>query len=181
MNARTFAYLNVDGHVVFFSTVADSADPPTIDGYTSVEVTTELPSQPSKKHKFHVGRWQWEELRTLEEIRFDQRQKINASRLAATAGTFTFAGKEISCDAQGRADIDGINGEVAITGQLPTEFPGAWKAVDNTWVDIPDVATWTLFIKAMVTKGTQNFAYAQSLKNAIDVATTIAEVEAITW
>lgn len=118
--------------------------------------------------------------------------EINAARLAANYSTFTYGGKLIACDALSRSDIDGVNGYVALNNALPPNFPGAWKATDNTYVIIADVTTWKAFYAAMVAVGTTNFLHAQTLKTAIDTiigdsvtypttADKIAAIEAITW
>ena len=68
--------------------------------------------------------------------------EINAARLAANFSTFTHGGKAIACDQLSRSDIDGTNGFVALYGSLPPGWPGGWKAVDNTYVAIANVAAW---------------------------------------
>lgn len=118
---------------------------------------------------------------TVENARARKNAEINAERLKANRSTFTFAGKQIACDELSRGDIDGINGDVSLTGNLPPGWPGAWKAVDNSYVAIPDLETWKGFYRAMVTQGMTNFAHAQALKALVDSATTVEEVNAIYW
>lgn len=118
---------------------------------------------------------------TLSELKALKRRDINSSWDSANASSFTFSGKQIACDKSSRSDIDGVNSEVALTGALPAAFPGAWKALDNSWVPIQDVATWTLFIQAMVAQGHQNFTRAQQRKAAIEAAQTPEELAAIAW
>lgn len=123
----------------------------------------------------------WVDHRSLVECKASKSAEINAARLAANRTSFTFSGKAIACDELSRGDIDGVNGIVSLTGALPPGFPNAWKAMDNTYVAIPDVATWVSFYGAMVAKGTENFAHSQELKAALAAATTPEEVEAIAW
>lgn len=118
---------------------------------------------------------------TLEELKAAKNIEINAARFSANQGTFTHGGKTFACDLLSRGDIDGVNGEVALTGALPANFPGAWKAVDNTYFMIPDVATWTQFYQSMVATGTANFLHAQQLKAQLAAATTAEDVAAIVW
>jgi hypothetical protein len=131
---------------------------PFIGGVKAVDQSAELPAFKARKNA-----------------------EINGARLVANRLTFTFAGKEISCDELSRGDIDGVNGIVALTGALPPGFPGAWKATDNSYVPIPNVTTWIQLYGAMVSKGTANFAHSQSLKAQLEAATTNEEVEAIQW
>ena len=107
--------------------------------------------------------------------------EINAARLAANFSTFTHAGKAIACDQLSRSDIDGTNGFVALYGSLPPGWPGGWKAVDNSYVPIADVAAWKAFYSSMFAAGNANFAKAQALKAQLDAATTAEQVAAIVW
>lgn len=118
---------------------------------------------------------------TLEELKAMKNIDINAARLAANQGTFDHSGKTFACDMLSRGDIDGVNGEVALTGALPATFPGAWKAIDNTYFAIPDVPAWTSFYKSMVAQGATNFLHAQTLKTQLSAAVTAEQVAAIVW
>jgi hypothetical protein len=107
--------------------------------------------------------------------------EINAARLRANFGSFTYSGKTFATDQLSRSDIDGINGYVALYGALPAGWPGAWKAIDNSFLPIPDVAAWKAFYSAMVAAGNANFAKAQTLKAALQAASTPEAVAAVVW
>ena len=119
--------------------------------------------------------------RSLAGVKVEQNEHINLSRLSANRSTFLFSGKLIACDELSRSDIDAVNGVVALTNALPPGFPGGWKAIDNTYVAIPDKAAWISFYVAMVAQGVTNFNHTQTLKAALIAALTIADAEAITW
>jgi len=119
--------------------------------------------------------------RSLDELKAAKNAEINAARLAANRAGFMFAGKLISTDELSRSDIDGTNGFVALTGAFPDGWPGVWKADDNSYVPITDLATWQAFYSAMVAQGAANFATSQALKAQLSDAETRAEVEAIVW
>lgn len=140
-----------------------------------------IPSQPSPHHNFDYTTKQWVDPRTLADLKATKTAEINAARLTANRSSFTFAGKQIACDELSRSDIDGFNGIVSLTGALPPNWIGYWKAVDNTLVPIPDVATWTGLYAAMVAQGQTNFAHSQDLKTALAAAATAVEVEGIVW
>lgn len=123
----------------------------------------------------------WFATPTLAALKAAKRGEINKARLTANRSSFAFAGKQIACDELSRGDIDGITSAVALTGELPPDFPGAWKAVDNTYVPISDVATWGSLVAAMVARGTANFARSQSLKALLEAAATADAVAAISW
>lgn len=118
---------------------------------------------------------------TLEEAKASKNAEINAARAEANSRAFPHAGRDFACDALSRSDIDGINGYVALNGDFPPQFPGAWKAVDNSYYPLPDVESWKAFYAAMVATGAAHFAHAQELKALLSSAATIEEVEAIVW
>lgn len=148
---------------------------------TSTQKLAPKPQRPSLHHEFDYTTHTWVDARKIEDVKLVKIQYINEQRLLANQTSFTFNGKEVATDPLSRSDIDGVNGEVALTNQLPVTFPNIWKAMDNTYINIPDVATWTSFYKAMVSRGTENFIHAQELKLAVEQASTIQEVENITW
>ena len=121
---------------------------------------------------------------SLDSIKSRKNGEINASRLAANMGTFTYIGKAVACDTLSRGDIDAINGIVALTNSLPAGWAGGWKAVDNSIIQIADVNDWVLFYGAMVAQGLSNFAHSQALKAQLDAAYQAQDriaMEAVTW
>lgn len=123
----------------------------------------------------------WADLRNIEYVKAERRDYINKARSIANQASFTYDGKEIAADRLSRSDIDGVHGYITMVGSFPTGWPGGWKAMDNTYVQISTTAEWVSLYTAMVNQGTINFGKAQSLKQQIDAATTIAEVEAVVW
>lgn len=119
---------------------------------------------------------------SLESIKTAKSAEINAARSTANTSTFTHGGKEVAVDALSRSDIDGVNGYVALYGgALPPGFPGAWKAVDNTYLPIADIDAWKAFYTSMIAAGAANFAHAQALKAQLAAATTPEQIAAIQW
>lgn len=118
---------------------------------------------------------------TLAELKDAKNTEINAWRAQANTGTFAHDGKAFACDALSRSDIDGVNGYAAIYGALPPDFPGAWKAVDNSYYPIADLAAWKAFYASMVAAGTANFMHAQQLKAQLAAAETPEAIAAIVW
>lgn len=118
---------------------------------------------------------------SLQDVKLAKNTEINASRLAANFKTFPHAGKVFSCDALSRSDIDGTNGVITLTGSFPPNWPGGWKAVDNTYIPITTREQWEAFYLSMCATGAVNFAHSQTLKAALAAATTAEQVAAITW
>ena len=118
---------------------------------------------------------------TLEAVKDAKNTEINAARADANSQAFPHDGHNFACDALSRSDIDGINGYVALNGDFPAQFPGVWKTVANDYYPLPDIEAWKAFYAAMVATGAANFAHAQALKAQLAAATTIEEVEVISW
>lgn len=176
----TYAIKDTSNSVLRIET--SNTPPIASSGETVVVVSSLPPTIPRGKTLKLIGaNYQVVDDRNLSDLKIVKNAEINAARLAANETSFSFGGKEISCDRLSRSDIDGINGIVTLTGSLPSGFPMAWKAIDNTYVAIPDKATWTAFYGAMVAQGTANFNKSQSLKTQLAAATTNDQVDAITW
>ncbi len=107
--------------------------------------------------------------------------QINEWRAQANQSHFTHTGKQIACDALSRSDIDAVANAIALTGAFPAGFPGAWKAMDNSYVMLPDIDAFKAMFASMTGQGTANFAHSQSLKAAVASATTVDQVNAIVW
>lgn len=130
---------------------------------------------------WRAGLVEWQEMASLDDLREAKKIEINKCRELANTTYFEFQNKQIACDALAWKDILSANCYVALTGQMPEDWPGGWKTVDNSYVAIPDVATWTQFIGAMVSRGTAHFHHAQQLKALLGAAETPEQIAAITW
>lgn len=138
-----------------------------------------IPSRPSANHIFDFGVKQWFDPRTLADIKALKNDAINRARAAANGSFFVFQGKQIAVDPLSRSDIDAAHGAILMLQAMPPGWPGAWKSMDNTYVLIPDIATWGQFYGTMVATGTANFNHSQTLKAQLLAASTIAEAEAV--
>ena len=107
--------------------------------------------------------------------------EINQWRATANQTFFTHAGKQIACDALSRSDIDAVAGSISMDGVFPAGFPGAWKALDNSLVMLPNIAAFKLMYASMTTQGSINFGKSQTLKTQLATATTAAQVAALVW
>lgn len=107
--------------------------------------------------------------------------QINSWRAQANQTSFTHATKQIACDALSRSDIDAVAGSVSLSGAFPAGFPGAWKAMDNSYLMLPDIAAFKALYASMTLQGTINFGKSQNLKTALAAATTIEQVNALVW
>lgn len=137
------------------------------------------------------GRWTrtWEVIardqsdvdRSIAEARREKNAEINSKRLEANRSSFEHQGKLFACDELSRSDIDGVTSFVSLSGSLPPGWPGAWKAIDNSFHPIASVDDWKAFVASMVAAGNANFAKAQALKAQLSAAVTYDEIKAIKW
>lgn len=118
---------------------------------------------------------------SLDVMKTKKRLEINRARLAANLSSFKFQGKDISFDQLSQLDILSTNGEIALTGEMPAGWLGGWIAMDESFVPIDDVPTWTLFYKAMVNQGKANFLRSRQLKAAVNGAQTMEELNLVVW
>lgn len=123
----------------------------------------------------------WIETATLDDLKARKNAEINQWRAAANQSTFPHAGKQISCDALSRSDIDAVANHVGLFGAFPEGFPMAWKATDNTFIPLADIAAFKAMYASMTAQGTSNFEHSQALKGKLENATTVAAVAAISW
>lgn len=107
--------------------------------------------------------------------------QINQWRATANTTTFTHLGKAIACDDLSRSDIDGVAGNISLTGGYPAGFPGAWKAVDNSYIILDTVQKFKDMYASMTAQGSTNFTHAQTLKTALAAATTKEAIDVISW
>lgn len=119
--------------------------------------------------------------RTFEQLKVEKNAQINDWRLQATHGTFYHDGKVFSCDALSRSDIDGTANHIALFGTFPPDFPGAWKAIDDTYLLMPTIDDFKAFYGSMAATGAANFKRAQALKVRLAEATTRDDLDAIQW
>lgn len=150
-----------------------------LDGWHIVEA--DLPPD------FSTGAYRWDgadlvfaetDLTVLKE---EKNEQINRWREGANFSSFAHAGKLIACDALSRSDIDGVANNIALFGTFPAGFPGAWKTVDNSFIELPDVDAFKALYASMTAQGAANFQHAQDLKLQLTAAGTADAIAAIAW
>lgn len=167
-----------DGSLVFQSFSGEAGE-----GWVAVGPKENEPPRPSDTHRRAIvnGALVWVDDRSLASAKADKDAQINLWRLQANYSGFTYAGKEIATDQLSLLDLTNTATRIARTGSLPPNWPGGWKAKDNTYVAIATVGEWDDFYEAMYQQGLQNFVQAQSLKAQVAAAATLAEIDAVVW
>lgn len=139
------------------------------------------PEAPSATHRLHwTGQTHsWIQTASLAQLKQAKRDEITRQRIAADTDRFTYGGKEIKTADKDMFDM--LIANARMSKGMPSNWPGGWKTMDNSYVPIATVAAWDAFFIAMYDAGIVNFQRSQFLKGKIETATTAAEVEAITW
>lgn len=169
--------------------VGDDGNPPVFDDHDVLPAGSDFdkgwPPAPSDTAVLHVldGNLQWVETATLEEVRQRKRQEITACRIAADNDHFVYQDKMIRTADKDMFDLLVADARInkCTDGKMPPNWPGGWKAMDNSYLPISSPDAWNAFFIAAYDAGIGNFMKSQSLKQQIDSATTFQEIEAIKW
>ena len=138
------------------------------------EVTSTFP--PTANHIFNYVTKQWEDPRTLQELKDAQWTLIKRFRSATEYAGFTWDGSTFDSDAVSQNRITG-----AVTlAQLSSAFTIDWTLATNQVRTLNQSEMLQVGAALGVHVQTQ-FAKGQSLRVQIDAATTQAEVEAVVW
>ena len=182
-------YIEIDAEGFVIALYNNRAEPPEVPtGHQVYPNDPPMPYIPSGATPTQRLKWmgeglapEWIETAGLDEIKARRSAEITAAYLKANDTSFTFAEKEIQADAHAMKQINVTSSGIMRRNALVPGWPGVWKALDNSYVPIPDVATWWAMCDAIEATGHANFKKAQQLKAAISAATTAEQVAAIQW
>lgn len=116
---------------------------------------------------------------SLDALKARKRAEITQDRINADADHFTYQGKSIRTADKDMMDL--LVADARWNKGLPSNWPGGWKAVDDTYVAIGTKDDWDAFFIAMYDAGISNFDHSQKLKAQLDAATTPEDVAAVKW
>lgn len=143
---------------------------------TETNQPTLLPARPSDYHYFNYISKQWEDPRTLEQVRTLIWDNMKRLRTKKESAGFTWDGSVFDSD---RVSQSRIMGAVQLAGMNPA-FEVPWTLQNNS-VRVLNAADMILVGAALGSHVATIFARAQEIRTEIYAASTIAEVEAITW
>ena len=143
-------------------------------------VTTPQPS-PTCRLRLVNDEIKWVETLPLVELKAAKVAELIRERIHADLTYFEFAGKRISVNDAAFKQIASTSMMVSLTGGFHPYFPHAWKAIDESIVPIPDVATWIAFVTALNGAGLYNFGKQSQLEAVVAAATTVDQVHAVRW
>ena len=139
-------------------------------------VCVQLPERPSPVHTFDYTTKQWVDPRTLSDLQAAKWEQIKRDRDEVEFGGFTWDGSPFDSDAISQSRIQGA---VQLAAMAPG-FTIDWTLADNTARNLngEDLANVAAALGMHV--ATQH-AKARTLRSQIEAATTVAEVDAVTW
>lgn len=118
---------------------------------------------------------------TLDTLKARKRAEITRQRLAADSGHFVYQGHAIRTADKDMFDLLIANARISMSTEMPANWPGGWKDMNDGYLPIGSVDSWKQFFIAMYDTGIANFTHSQALKDAIASAATAEDVAAIYW
>jgi hypothetical protein len=149
---------------------------PVQGAYVEGGVVVQMPTKPSPNHTFNYTSKQWEDPRTLADLKAEKWRNIKANRDAAEHGGFTWDGSVFDSDALSQQRITG-----AVTlAQMSPAFTTVWTLANNSTRTLSAADMFAVGM-ALGTHVATQFLQGQLLREQIDDAATAQEVEAIHW
>lgn len=136
---------------------------------------------PTKVLHFIEGAEKWVETATLDQLKEAKQAEITRARIATDSDRFVYQGLSIRTADKDMFDMLIADARISKGQGMPPNWPGGWKAIENSYVLISTVAEWNTFFIAMYDAGINNFNHSQQLKARISAATTPEQVAAISW
>lgn len=134
------------------------------------------PSKPSRHHVFNHTTEQWEDSRTLIDLRAEKWRNIKANRDAAEHGGFEWDGSVFDSDVLSQQRITG-----AVTlAQMSPAFTTVWTLADNSTRALSAADMFAVGM-ALGTHVATQFLQGQLLRAQIEESVTKEEVEAVVW
>ena len=165
-----------NGGFIYFGEV----DPLTQYHDVVINAPVALPERPSPNHRFDYSTKAWTDTRTSDDHKSAKWKEIKRQRDAAEFATFTYNNMEFDgdLDAQRRlAAYISVSKSSIAAGQ---PFEAEFTLANNTNVTLT-AQDFVGIELAKVLAVAATFNHASALRDQIDAATTVQEVEAITW
>lgn len=149
---------------------------PSLTHYRQAGIWVEQPPQPSPHHTFDYTTKQWVDPRTLSDLQAAKWAQIKRDRDEAEFGGFTWDGSPFDSDAISQSRIQGAVQLAAMAPGFTIDWTLANNSVRNlSTADLANVGA------ALGMHVAAQHAKARLLRSQIEAATTVAEVDAVTW
>lgn len=146
------------------------------DHYFDGSAVTPIPAKPSPYHVFNYTTKQWEDPRTLADLKAAQWNLIKQARSQAEYAGFAWDGSTFDSDALSQ---NRITGAVTLAMLSPT-FTINWILADNT-TRLLDQAGMAQVGAALGAHVAAQFEHGVTLRAQIEAATTEGQVVAVVW
>ena len=147
-----------------------------IDGFTPVAI----PEQPSEHHRFNYTTKQWEDPRTLDDLRLAKREQITKNRDAFEFGGFDWNGYRFDSNAISQQRIQG-SAQMAMAVQAAGQpFSIDWTLADNSVIALDGNQMLSV---GLIMGQHISSAHSKSrlLKQQVDAAQSAEEISSIAW
>lgn len=171
------AFRNIGGNVVEISVDLDLSGNPILPPNTTVEPRPEV----QDGHYLAVVGNSWVQIPvpvvevTLEQIKQEALGKLKAWRNWKLEQPFVYEEVLFDADETARARLS----QAVVIGEVSGVFPPAWVAQDNSMFPIVDYSALKALGIAMSVEFSARYFEASTLREAIEAATSKAEVEAV--
>lgn len=173
-------YAIIDGNGYLVSLSVSNVEQTAPMGHTVEETGIQLPESPGHGYQFHWVIQQWQDTRTLTDRKLQAWNAIKAAREAAIDAPLATPYGTVDSKAKDRTNITDAVLMLQTLAALGTPTTIDFTMANNT--------TMTLTTTQMVTIGLllgqkvqAAHATARGLRTAIDSATTLSQLESITW
>lgn len=170
-------YVHVDANGYVQAMSHGDGRPPDADGLTVLEASGFPTNQPSENHRFHLGRNQWEDIRSVADVKAAKWAEIKALRDEKELSTFVWDGSTFDIDGNSQRRLLGVSQLAMNTGG---RFSVSWTLADGSTrtLGYVEIMNLSAAIGAYVA---QLHETARQLKAAIAAAQTVDQVKAIQW
>ncbi len=151
--------------------------PVSLPGYITGTTFTPLPAKPFDSASFNWASKQWEDPRTLQDLKDAKWETIKAARDFHETGTFQWNGHTIDAD---KERVNGAATGVLIAKGANIPYEDVWTLADNSTIPVTGDDILAMGV-ALVQHVSSCHARARVLRQMVNNATTKEQVEAITW
>lgn len=148
-----------------------------LNDYWDGEKANPIPSQPSFNHSYDWNTKEWVDVRTLEMVKQMAWGIIKEMRNKKESEGFPYMGKILDSDS---LSVQRINTAVQAAQSAGEFFSIRWTCQDDSVLVLDQQGMLGVPV-ALAAYADDLHQIAKNLRNEIDSATTIAEVEAIAW
>ena len=135
-----------------------------------------IPEKPAGHYSFDYSKKAWVDPRTLDDIKLAKWEIIKQARSSAEFGGFTWDGSPFDSDAISQSRIQGA---LQLAAMVPG-FTVDWTLANNSARNL-NAADLANVGAALGMHVAAQHAKARLLRSQIEAATTVAEVDAVTW